>query len=85
MEYGIMHVIGATNRPFDVDPAFLRRMPRRVFVGLPDYDSRVSVLQSMLNHVPLGANFDLGLVAGRTGGYSPSDIHKVLQAAALYQ
>jgi len=77
-------VIGATNRPFDVDPAFLRRMPRRVFVGLPDYDSRISVLESMLNHVPLDQNFDLSLVASRTGGYSPSDIREVLQAAALY-
>ncbi|KAL7540464.1 hypothetical protein ACHAXR_012926 [Thalassiosira sp. AJA248-18] len=77
-------VIGATNRPFDVDPAFLRRMPRRVFAGLPDHDSRVSVLQSMLNHVPLDPTFDLDLVASKTGGYSPSDIREVLQAAALY-
>jgi len=77
-------VIGATNRPYEVDPAFLRRMPRRVFVGLPDYDSRTSVLESMLNHVPLDENFDLGLVASKTGGYSPSDIREVLQASALY-
>ncbi|KAL9180166.1 hypothetical protein ACHAXT_008136 [Thalassiosira profunda] len=77
-------VIGATNRPFDVDAAFLRRMPRRVFVGLPDYESRVSVLQSMLSHVPLDATFDLSLVASRTGGYSPSDIRELLQSAALY-
>jgi len=77
-------VIGATNRPFDVDPAFLRRMPRKVFVGLPDYDARISVLQSMLNRVPLDPNFDLGLVASKTQQYSPSDIREVLQAAALY-
>mmetsp|Transcript_4931 Transcript_4931/g.12387 ORF Transcript_4931/g.12387 Transcript_4931/m.12387 type:complete len:681 (+) Transcript_4931:111-2153(+) len=77
-------VIGATNRPFDVDPAFLRRMPRKVFVNLPNYDSRISVLQSMLDKVPLDQDFDLELVASRTGGYSPSDIREVLQTAALY-
>lgn len=77
-------VIGATNRPFDVDPAFLRRMPRRVFVGLPDYNSRVAVLSNMLRRVPLDANFDKSLLASKTGGYSPSDIREVLQAAALY-
>mmetsp|Transcript_17037 Transcript_17037/g.30087 ORF Transcript_17037/g.30087 Transcript_17037/m.30087 type:complete len:128 (+) Transcript_17037:1669-2052(+) len=59
-------------------------MPRRVFVGLPDHDYRTSVLESMLNHVPLDQHFDLGLVASKTGGYSPSVIREVLQAAALY-
>lgn len=77
-------VIGATNRPFDVDPAFLRRMPRKIYVGLPDYDSRVSVLQGMLSRVPLDVNFDLALVASKTVGYSPSDLREVLQTAALF-
>ena len=77
-------VIGATNRPFDVDPAFLRRMPRRVFVGLPDHDARISILQNMLKHVPLDESFDVNMVAHKTGGYSPSDMREVLQAAALY-
>ena len=74
----------ATNRPFDVDPAFLRRMPRRVFVGLPDHDARISILQNMLKHVPINKAFDVHILAQKTGGYSPSDIREVLQAAALY-
>ena len=59
-------------------------MPRRVFVGLPDFDARVSVLEGMLQHVPLDGNFDIHQVASNTRGYSPSDICEVLQAAALY-
>ena len=59
-------------------------MPRRVFVGLPDYDARVSVLEGMLCQVPLDSNFDIHQVASNTRGYCPSDIREVLQAAALY-
>ena len=76
-------VIGATNRPFDVDSAFLRRMPRSFFVGLPDYSSRISILQKMLKNVPLEDKFDIEHVAKLTEGYTPSDLKEVLRTAAL--
>lgn len=77
-------VIGATNRPFDVDPGFLRRMPRSFYVGPPDFYGRCAVLRSMLSSVPLSSDFDLEAVARATEGYTGSDIKEVLRTAALY-
>jgi len=78
-------VIGATNRPFDVDPAFLRRMPRSFFVGLPDVESRIAILNNLLDSVPLypGKEMIPDMARGLEG-YSGSDIKEVLRTAALF-
>jgi len=77
-------VIGATNRPFDVDSAFLRRMPRSFFVGLPNSHARKNILTSMLSNVPLDSSFNLEMIVQATEGYTPSDIKEVLRTAALF-
>ena len=41
-------VLGATNRPMDIDAAFLRRMPLTVQTRAPDFPSRVDILTKML-------------------------------------
>lgn len=77
-------IIGATNRPFDVDSAFLRRMPRSFFVGLPDRNARVQILTSMLSNVPLHGDFNMNYLADATAEYTPSDMKEVLRTAALF-
>jgi SpoVK/Ycf46/Vps4 family AAA+-type ATPase len=41
-------VIASTNRPFDLDEAVLRRLPRRILVDLPDLATRREILQVTL-------------------------------------
>jgi len=80
---GKILVIGATNRPFDVDAAVLRRLPQSHFVGLPDAAARSYLLKQLLSKVPTDDNIDVTRIAIQTEGYSPSDLRQVLQTAAL--
>lgn len=76
-------VLGATNRPYDVDPAILRRMPRAFEVGLPTLDERVAILTAILKDVPVEPDFSFRDVAAVTDGYSGSDLKELCRAAML--
>ncbi|KAL2913497.1 hypothetical protein HK105_206957 [Polyrhizophydium stewartii] len=76
-------VLGATNRPFDLDDAILRRMPRRILIDLPNKDARASILRKLLQDEPLDSNVDIDALAERTELYSGSDLKNLCVSAAL--
>lgn len=76
-------IMVATNRPFDLDDAVLRRLPRRLLVDLPTEQDRESILKIHLKNEQLDPSVDLSDLAHRTPFYSGSDLKNVCVAAAL--
>lgn len=77
-------VMAATNRPTDLDEAALRRFPKRVYVTLPDFDTRHTLLSILLQkqNSPLSED-ELKSLSRQTEGYSGSDLTSLARDAAL--
>ncbi|KAF2575303.1 hypothetical protein F2Q70_00000121 [Brassica cretica] len=75
-------VLAATNRPFDLDEAVIRRLPRRLMVNLPDATNRSKILSVILAKEEIGPDVDLEAIANMTDGYSGSDLKNLCVTAA---
>lgn len=75
-------IIGATNTPWNLDPAFRRpgRFDRIVFVPPPDVTTRESILRLKLNNKPTGT-IDLQSIAKKAENYSGADIDAIIDIA----
>ena len=76
-------VMAATNRPFDLDEAVLRRLPRRVFVDLPDINGREQMLRLLLKDEELSNDVQLRDLAAEIHNYSGSDLKNLCLSAAM--
>uniref|UniRef100_A0A8C4N4H5 AAA+ ATPase domain-containing protein n=1 Tax=Eptatretus burgeri TaxID=7764 RepID=A0A8C4N4H5_EPTBU len=77
-------IIGATNCPWDLDPAFLRRFQRRIFVPLPDRDTRSMLIRRSIDQCHVNASIeDIDNLAAITEGLSGSDLTHALREALL--
>ncbi|KAM6459565.1 spastin isoform X3 [Python bivittatus] len=77
-------VMGATNRPQELDDAVLRRFTKRVYVSLPSEETRLLLLKNLLSKQgnPLTQK-ELAQLARMTDGYSGSDLTALAKDAAL--
>ena len=80
--FGVI-VMGATNRPGDVDPAFLRRMPRTFEIGLPDRPQREKILRLQLKTELVDDTVSFSNLASDTVYYSGSDLKELCRAALM--
>ncbi|CAK8675877.1 outer mitochondrial transmembrane helix translocase-like [Clavelina lepadiformis] len=76
-------VMGATNRPQQIDQAILRRMPIRLNVPMPDSQQRVNILAIVLGVEQLKDDVDLTELAESLSGFSGSDIREMCRHASV--
>ncbi|EPS71448.1 hypothetical protein M569_03307 [Genlisea aurea] len=75
-------VLAATNRPFDLDEAIIRRFERRIMVGLPSSENREKILNTLLSKEKAIEGLDFEELARMTEGYTGSDLKNLCITAA---
>jgi SpoVK/Ycf46/Vps4 family AAA+-type ATPase len=78
-----VYVIGATNKPWDLDWAFIRRFQKRILVSLPDHHTRLMMFKLYTACLQLAPNVKLRELARLSEGFSGSDIRDLNQSAQL--
>lgn len=76
-------VLAATNYPWDLDEALRRRLEKRIYIPLPDAESRKQLLEINCNAVDVADEVDYDNIASRLEGYSGDDITNVCRDASM--
>jgi vacuolar protein-sorting-associated protein 4 len=77
-------VLGASNVPWELDPAIRRRFEKRIYIPLPDMHARVAQFKIRLGKTPNNLSEDDFIeLAKATDGYSGSDITVVVKEAMM--
>jgi SpoVK/Ycf46/Vps4 family AAA+-type ATPase len=78
-----LYVIGATNKPWALDPPFLRRFQKRIYVPLPDNQARMAQFRMYTAPLTLEGDVSLDVLAKLSESYSGSDIKDICQGVQL--
>jgi SpoVK/Ycf46/Vps4 family AAA+-type ATPase len=72
-------ILAASNLPWDLDVALLRRLEKRIYIPLPAKAARKSMIQMYLSqqHCQIDSSFDFDNTASETEGFSGADIKLV--------
>ena len=76
-------VLGATNFPWDIDEALRRRLEKRIYIPLPDYNGRLQLLKINLRDVGCDESVNLDEIAAKLEGFSGADVTIVCRDASM--
>ncbi len=80
----LLLILGATNRPWDIDTAMLRRFEKKIYVPIPDEEAREAIFKIHTAGVNLSLTDDDFRELGEiTAGYSGSDIANVCREVIM--
>jgi transitional endoplasmic reticulum ATPase len=76
-------IIGATNRPDIIDTALMRpgRLDQLIYIPMPDFESRLSILRATLRKSPVSKDVDLSYLASQTDKFTGADLTEICQTA----
>ncbi|MGC8557459.1 MAG: AAA family ATPase [Nitrososphaeria archaeon] len=78
-----IYILAATNKPWSLDPAFLRRFEKRISVNLPNEMARKKMFELYTQPLTLDPSVKLDALAKLTEGYTGSDIKDIAQSVQL--
>ena len=77
-------IIGATNRPMDLDEAALRRLTKRIYITLPDPAARKGAILKLLEQAKYDlTTYEIRHVVQKTENFSFADINAVIKDSAM--
>ncbi|KAJ1689797.1 hypothetical protein LUZ63_013952 [Rhynchospora breviuscula] len=79
----LVFVLAATNLPWELDAAMLRRLEKRILVPLPEPEARCAMFEELLPITPGNPDISYETLVETTEGYSGSDIRLVCKEAAM--
>ncbi|RKO97139.1 katanin p60 ATPase-containing subunit A-like 1, partial [Caulochytrium protostelioides] len=79
----IVMVLAATNFPWLIDEALRRRLEKRIYIPLPDAESRLELLKLNLKTIPVADDVDMDEITARIAGYSGADITNICRDASM--
>jgi SpoVK/Ycf46/Vps4 family AAA+-type ATPase len=79
-----VYIVGATNKPWNLDGPFLRRFQKRIFIPIPNLKSRRDIFKLYGKKlISLATDVDFLELAKCSHGYSASDLYDVVQGVHL--
>ena len=79
----LVFLLAATNLPWELDPAMLRRLEKRILVGLPSEAARARMMERYLAPHAVAADVSLRDLAAGTDGYSGADVMLLCKESAM--
>lgn len=77
-------IVGATNRPQELDEAARRRLVKRLYVPLPELEARKQIIVNLLKSVDHHLiEEDIATIADKTAGYSGADMTNLCKEASM--
>ena len=76
-------IIAATNRPQELDEAVRRRLTKRIYIPLPDSETRQLLILNLLKENSKLSKKELNHIVKITDGYSGSDLSNLCKEAAM--